>query len=537
MKTISFSIALFVLSAFTQANPPLITTGHDAPTPAQFRQHVAEFERWGVFDGTTIRPTRRGANGTDIASHHAFSRDAWHWEEFAAALADLQAAQPTTCRETYLMLYANPGDVDWFDDAAWREVVNHWRLLARLAKQGELRGLLYDAEPYVKPFSQFRYSAQAGAAQHTFDEYRVEARQRGREVMRAVMKEFPDITIFSYRLFSDMLPLLDSGNLTRAIEPATYGLQPAFVDGWMDVAPATLTIIEGTEDIGYRANSPEEYNAAYTRQRLRLPEFLSPENRDKFAHALRIGQSLYLDAHVNPPDSKWTIDRTDSTPARRLAANTFSALAASDGLVWLYGEKARWWPSGKSHKQTWPQELPGAINALRRAKDPPGLARLFLDTTTAPTTLLPNGDFSRTDGNVPRGWFTWQADGSTGVFKCEDGQLEIGGALNAVAGCIVSTTPGEVYAVRLRIKNQGRGLGALSIGWKTSEGKWTASSRSRRLVAASPPDADGWQIITDLVEVPGGAGQLVFMASALGQVNQNDCCKFADAMLVAVSTE
>ena len=78
----------------------------------------------------------------------------------------MRAAKTTTCRETFLTLYANPGDVDWFDDAGWPEVVDHWRLLARLAKQGGLRGLLYDAEPYTHPHSQFRYGAQAGRGAH-----------------------------------------------------------------------------------------------------------------------------------------------------------------------------------------------------------------------------------------------------------------------------------------------------------------------------------------------------------------------------------
>ena len=537
MKFCSLFLALFALTIFAHAKPPLIVTGWDVPSPAQFRQNLAEFEKWGVFDGTTIRPTRRTEKGNDIHAHNAFSREAWQWSEFATALADLQAAKPTTCRETYLMLYSNPGDVDWFDDAAWREVVNHWRLLARLAKQGNLRGLLYDAEPYTKPFSQFRYGAQAKAKEHTFDEYRAKARQRGREVMRAVAEEFPDITIFSYRLFSDMLPMLDSGNLTRALEPHTYGLQPAFVDGWMDVAPATITIIEGTEDIGYRANSPEAYNAAFTRQRLRLPEFLSPENQDKFARALRIGQSLYLDAHVNPPGSTWTIDRTDSTPARRLSANVASALAASDGLVWLYGEQARWWPGGKADAQAWPQKLPGAINALRRAKDPQGFARSFFAETKTPTNLLPNGDFAQTDGKAPKGWFTWQEEDSTGVFQCANGQLKISGAKEAVAGYILKVAPGEVYAVRSRVKSQGRGLGAIGIGWKTSDGKWTARPYNASFVASTPPDAAGWQTITGLVEVPRGAGEIVFMTAASAQQSQDDVCAFADAQLVLVPSK
>ena len=530
-------LALALTTRLHAAGPPLIVTGWDSPSPAQYRQHLAEFERWGVFDGTTIRPTRRTPNGQDVDARFAFSREPWRWEEFAGALADLRAAQPTTCRETFLMLYANPGDIDWFDDAGWREVVNHWRLLARLAKQGGLRGLLYDAEPYVKPHSQFRYDAQPQAAKHTFAEYRAKARERGREVMRALAAEFPDATIFTYRLFSDMLPLLDAGNLNRTLEPDTYGLQPAFVDGWMDAAPATITVIEGTEDIGYRANSPAEYNAAFTRQRLRLAGFLAPEHRAAFSRQLRIGQSLYLDAHINPPGHAWNIDRTDSTPARRLAANLASALAASDGLVWLYGEQARWWPGGDAKSQTWAQKLPGAVNAIRRAQDPVAFARSLFEGPRAMTNFLANADFLKTDGKSPADWFTWQDDESHGTFACAQGSATIRGAKQAVVGTMVRVKPGDVFAARLRAKTTGRGLAAVSIGWKTVDGKWTAHARNARFVPSAPPAADGWQEIHGLVEAPPGAGQLVFMAAAGGQSGESDTCVFKDAVLTPVPTD
>ena len=515
------------------ARPPLTVAGWDAPTPAQFRQHLAAFEKWGLFDGTNIKPTRR-VSGKVVESHHAFSREPWRWEEFAEALADLRAAKTTTCRETFLMLYANPGDVDWFDDAGWREVVNHWRLLARLAKQGGLRSLLYDAEPYTKPHSQFRYGAQPGRDQHSFAEYRAKARQRGGEVMRAVAEEFPDVKIFSYRLFSDMLPMLDSGDLTRALESDTYGLQPAFVDGWMDALPPGFTIVEGTEDVGYRANSPAEYNAAFTRQRLRLPEFVAPEHREKFAQHLRIGQSLYLDAHINPPGNPWHIDSAGSTPAGRLAANLASALAASDGIVWLYGEKGRWWAGGGDKSKLWPEIFPGVVNAIRRAQDPVAFARSIFASTTPRTNALRNGDFAKASNAAPEGWFTWQASGSHGTIACADGRLTISNAGEAVAGIIAETKPGTLLAVRLRVKSTGRGQGALAIGWKTSDGKWTAQAHNAKFFPTGPADTDGWREITGLVEVPSGAGQIIFMPSAAAQLTASDRCDFDDAELVAI---
>ena len=515
------------------AKPPVIVAGWDSPTPAQFRQNVAAFEKWGLFDGTNIDPTRHLKDGTVSSAKNAFSREQWRWEEFAEALADLRAAKTTTCRETFLMLYANPGDVDWFDDAGWREVVDHWRLLARLAKQGGLRGLLYDAEPYTDPHAQFRYGAQAGRGAHTFAEYQAKARERGREVMRAVAEEFPEAWIFCYRLFSDMLPMLDTGDRARALEPGTYGLQPAFVDGWMDAQPpATLRIVEGTEDIGYRANSPAEYNAAFTVERLRLAEFLAPENRERFAAHLRIGQSLYLDAHINPPGNPWHIDRTNSTPAGRLAANLASALAASDGVVWLYGEQGRWWPgAGKS----WPEKFPGVEDAILRAKDPAAFARNFFTRAAPRTNLLKNGSFTdASKSTAPDGWFTWQAAGSKGAIACADGRLAVTAASDAAIGLAVPTRPGTVLAARLRIRSAGHGQAALLLRWQTADSAWTAVKSDALFLPTGPPGADGWTTVTGVVEAPAGVGRIVVLATARGQLSPEDRCEFDDAELVEV---
>ncbi len=534
-----FAVALATFSPPLHPRPPLIVTGWDSPDAAQFRKHVGEFEKWGVFDGTNIKPTRRLSGGEKADAQNAFSREPWKWEEFAEALTDLRAAKVTTCRETFLIVYSNPGDVDWFDDAGWLEIVNHWRLLARLAKQGGLRGLLFDAEPYTKPHSQFRFSSQPGRAEHTFAQYRIKARERGRQIMRAVGEEFPDATIFAYRLFSDLLPLLDSGNLARALEPDVYGLLPAFVDGWLDAPPPGLSIVEGTEDIGYRANSPAEYNAAFTRQRLRLPEFLAPENREKFSRRLRIGQSLYLDAHVNPPGNPWHIDRTGSSPAGRLAANLASAFAASDGIVWLYGEQARWWPGGDEKAKSWPEKLPGAIDAIRRAKDSKAFASYFFSSKKQRLNLLSHGDFTdaKADTNLPDGWFAWQDDDSHGKITCAEGRLAISGAREAIVGFNVTTKPGTILGARVRLKSMGAGHGSILIRWRADDGKWMTATLDSRFYASTPADADGWSEITGVFEVPLNAKQAVFMAAANSQTGFQDRCEFDDAELVEIPEE
>jgi len=220
-----------------------------------------------------------------------------------------------------------------------------------------------------------------------------------------------------------------------------------------------------------------------------------------------------------------------------LAANLASALAASDGIVWLYGEQARWWPGGATNSRLWVETLPGAINAIRRAKDPAAFAQSFFTSANPRSNLLTNAEFSETDGKVPAGWFAWQAADSHGVTTCADGRVEIRGASEAVVGFVAQTPPSVVLAARLRVKPSGSGLGSLSLGWKTAEGKWTAHARNARFVAAGAAEADGWQEITGIVEVPREASQAVFMAAASGQWRETDGCQFSDPVLTLVPSD
>ncbi len=531
---IEWTLVLMPVAGY--GSPPtsgrLIATGWDAPSPAKFREGLPQFERWGVFDGTTIAPTRKQADGRTVNSRNAFGREHWDWSEFTEAVRDLRQAKPTTATNNFLFLYANPGNVDWFDDEGWQEVVDHWRLLARLAREGGLKGVLFDAEPYTPPHSQFKYLAQAQRDQRTFAEYRGKARQRGREVMKAVAAEFPDITIMTYRLFCDLLPALDTGNLTSAIETNTYGLLPAFVDGWFDEIPATVRIIEGDED-AYRFNSQAQFDRAFTRLKLSAGQFVSPQNRIKFRTQYDVGHGIYLDAHVNPPTSPWYIDRLGGTSAARLKANVSSALAASDEFVWIYGERGRWWPGASEKYPPWPERLPGADVALRHAKDPTGAARDALARAEPKDNRLQNGAFANlTDNGKPKEWWTWQDKDSRGRLSVDQGAACITGAANAVFGQNVAVKAGETYAVRCRIRSTERGFSCTTVAWKDSQGKWTQESMRRRFAPLSGSEADDWREALGEVQVPPGAAQLIFMLSVQGQLTESDRACFDDAQLV-----
>src|SRR4051812_37681124 len=105
---------LFLISIATiwSGDRQLIYTGWDAPAAAMFRADIADFEKLKIFDGAGIMPTRKVGEANPERASEAFTTNHWQWSEFEACVADLQATKPTQCTNNFLMLSANPGNVD-----------------------------------------------------------------------------------------------------------------------------------------------------------------------------------------------------------------------------------------------------------------------------------------------------------------------------------------------------------------------------------------------------------------------------------------
>lgn len=533
------TLALVCVSGACRAAPNrLIATGWDSPNAAEFRRNAAEFEKW-PFDGVTIFPTVQRADGRSASNGYAFGREKWAADGCRGMIADLQSTHSRLKAQSFLFCNANPGDVDWFDDAGWAQIVDHWRQLAHAARLGGLRGLLFDLEPYTPPAQQFNDESQPGTARHSFAQYALKARARGREVMQAVAREYPGATIFSYRLLSDLLPLTGQGGDPRQVLSGnTYALMPAFVDGWLDAAPPTITIIEGNEDIGYRANSPETFNRAYTRLRTEIPALLDPAHAGKYRSQVLIGHSLYLDAYANPPGSTWYIDPLGGTPTARLEANVAAALRAADsGYVWVYGERGRWWPprAGASPYPLWTEKLAGCDAALRRAKDPSGVARAAIQSAQPSDNLLRNTDFASQGVNgLPSGWEIWQQDGSRGRPAAAQGVLLWAGAASATFLQEVAVQPGVPYALGARLRRVGHGSAMLSIGWKDAQHRWCAPEAALSLPPAAGSDAQGWQEVSGILTPPAGSAYMAVMFSVHNQPSPQDRALFRDVWCIKV---
>ena len=87
----------------------IIATGWDNPSPSQFRQHLAEFEKW-PFQGTVIRPVRKLAEGREVGLPRRFSAVSGHGPRLEASIADLKGARPSKAAGNLSDDHRQPGE-------------------------------------------------------------------------------------------------------------------------------------------------------------------------------------------------------------------------------------------------------------------------------------------------------------------------------------------------------------------------------------------------------------------------------------------
>jgi hypothetical protein len=565
LRFLSAILFLSVLAGVIRAGPvdaqdarrkkKLIETGWDMPDTRRLRENLAQMEM-RPFDGVVFEAVGRNDQGKSIKLSWAFLNQPWQRDWFQPCIDDLRACKFTRFTDNFVVFNANPGDVDWFDDEGWQQIVGHWRIAAWLARQSGCKGILFDPEPYSPPHAQFSYAAQPQHDRHTFEEYCVKARQRGREVMQAVAAEYPDITLFCYFMDSISTTATGQADPRRVLATQGYGLYPAFIDGWLDAAGASVTLVDGCES-AYLYNSRQEYLEAAALIKGACQELVSPENRAKYRAQVQVGFGIYLDAYWNPKDSqwgRWYVDGLGGPRVDRLGANVQTALRVADEYVWVYGEKFRWWPTPNRsvREQSWPEALPGCEKALRFARDPIEYAReeiAQMENAKEAVNLARNADFGaaevsvaggRTEkwreGRPPAGWSAWQREDSQGSFTWDRtvGAAGKGSAraANVADGCFVQrhdVRPGQRYAIRAVRRLQGAGYAQIRVRWQTADGGWTAVARDKLIFCQGRPEQ--WSEMFGVVEVPKGVGKLVILLGVGGQRGAEDVAWYDDVGL------
>lgn len=307
----------------------LIEWGWDQPATAYLREHIATMEQ-APFDGVVLTVLGSDHGKPIDFQWQTWGKQAFTREQFAQAVADLRATKFHRFTDNFLRFNATPGDVDWFDDSGWQAICANGALAAWICKEGRLKGLMFDTEQYNTP--PFDYSKQK--EKRPFDAYAAQARQRGRELARAMTAVKPDLTIL-YTFADSLLTLSPEGPLPEA----AYGLLPAFLDGMLEGA-------------GRHAAFYDALEMAYpTRERSRFEQLKQAVQAAKrlssvpilYAARMRTGFGLWMDhdwrRHGWDPIS--TAGNYFQPDELRQALE--SALATTDKYVWLYSEQLNWW--------------------------------------------------------------------------------------------------------------------------------------------------------------------------------------------------
>lgn len=549
-------LVTFVHAADARRPKKLIATGWDRADTERLRQNLELMEK-RPFNGIVLDAVGKVDEKTRKPIRFAFINEEWKREWWQSCVNDLRECKFKRFTDNFLGFGANPGTVDWFDDAGWKNIVEHWRIAAWVAKQGGLKGILFDPEPYTPPHATFSYFAQPERDKHTFNEYCAKARERGRQVMEAVASEFPDITLFCYFLLSI------NGSATGQADPRPvlagmgYGLLPAFVDGWLDVAPPTVTIVDGCES-AYLYNSVSQYLESAVLIKGACQELISPENRAKYRAQVQVSFGIYLDAYWNPiGTSRWIVDSKDRPRIEQLRANVSTALRVADEYVWIYGEQYRWFPTPNKRvkEQSWDEVLPGCEAILAYARDPMEYACLKISELKKSgklVNLARNGDFGSDKtvnlegvavdwkvGGAPAGWAFWQEKTSKGTFTWD---REIGAAGKGSArasgvanGCFIqayNVNPHERYFIQAVCKLQGKGDAKIRVRWQTADSKWTAEEQDRHIAPSG--ERKGWNEMAGVVEVPEGVGRLVILLGVNGQSSAEDVAWYDDVRVYKI---
>ena len=492
--------------------------GNGNVTPSNILQVVDSLDRTPL-DGIGIYPRFTDRWGR-LMSTRVMDAPAFEWadlEPWVPVLRELSSHR--SMRESFMKSICAPTNrLDWTDDAAWRRVSTTMRHLARLAREGGLRGLWVDDEDYHR---QRQYYWRAGDP--PYDQLCEIARGRGREVFASMFEEYPDMTIFFFRFLSRTHAYFNYNDLASACRERG-DLWPSFLNGLLDVLPPKAKLVDGYE-YGYRFDSQKkEYYFGYALQKSRFARLADAANRIKYLAQVSSAAAIYMDKYVNPETSRWYAAPLNGSRSARFAADVIQATHVSDEYVWFWGERHCWaeW-SGKfrarksTSSETWERKLPGISDAIGFSKNPHAFAaeRLaFLKHAGKFVPLNANVECRRaadaTNDDLAKPYWGWSAsEGDKNWRFAFDSSVGEDDRSSLVAegvrgGCVVMAsepvTPGKIYLVGFSAKGDMVG-GA--VEWMRDR-KWDFSIPGVD-VSMSAPDANGWRHGLTAIRIPENA--------------------------------
>lgn len=327
------------------------------PSPREFKEKMAFFEN-GPFDGISMNLPAEAGRGNIfmIADWKKASRETQKKE--LNAISSLPQSKVLT--DNFLVLYG-ASQMNWFSDKDWAMVNEQVRFIAKMAKAGGCKGIVWDPEPYKPGKNPWKFNEQEGYKDIPFQKYYDQVRKRGAQFIKALQEEFPGLVVFSLRAMSDfqdgspfsqhVLPISDPKSALDKLEKAWWGLNIPFIIGIMDEIKPDVIFIDGNEDSYFYTSALEYYrisNIIKSDGRALVPKQLYT----KFAHQYQMGNSISPDfvsgnwARLGSFPKRISAQALMLTPEERalwFEHNTYYALRTAEEYVWLYTARMNWW--------------------------------------------------------------------------------------------------------------------------------------------------------------------------------------------------
>lgn len=295
--------------------------GNTIPTPDYVRDHQAFLETQ-PFSGLAIY--LRDAGLTVNASTQVMTDTPISYAQISFVLAPLQGLTFTKLTRNFGLVFGNDPP-DFFDD--WTIPLQNFSNLALAVKDAGLKGIFFDNEQYFASWGD--YPSGVLYPGKSLAEYQAQARWRGRQVMEAMVAQFPEIVVLTLhgpyisepKAPSPLFPQWQSAN----------ELLGPFFAGFMEGKGPLSQNVDGGEL--YDLRSTDQFADSYAWRKNDLASdavdcaFLPTADRPSWPSKISIGFGLYdqpfAGADMNPSIMKTTLLR---------------ALQQADQWVWLYVE-------------------------------------------------------------------------------------------------------------------------------------------------------------------------------------------------------
>ena len=147
MRKVVNAALLFFSAAALCAAPAkkMIECSWSNPTTDVLRKNIAELEAKIPYQGMRIYLTGRG-EGKGQNHKTIFGKVRWKYEWFEEDVENLKNTRFTRFTDNFFSTGVVPGNVDWFSDSDWETVCSNFGLVARIAKETNIKGFIFDPE-------------------------------------------------------------------------------------------------------------------------------------------------------------------------------------------------------------------------------------------------------------------------------------------------------------------------------------------------------------------------------------------------------